>query len=489
VKSRDLPADHFCAWRDEAERLSARLSDVEQELAAIKRHLFGTKSERRKKVTPIDRELAKERPADPEATKKKRAENAARKQQIVTETVAHAVPEAARTCPTCGPSGPALKPVGRGRESVEFDFVPAYVRRRVHRRETLACPGCAYIVTAPGPERVTDKTSYSPRFLAHLITSKCSVSTPLYRLEKGYRQTGLPLARSTMNDLVHRGAELLSPLAQRVLARIAAAEIVLADETPHRLQTAGKKPYTWVFTDGELIAYRFSPSRSGETPAEVLGETKGKLVVDAYTGYNKVTKLGARTRAGCMAHARRKFFAALTTAPEAQFALDAFRAVYRVEHEALERGIVRTPEHLAMRQTRSRETLDVLKSWLEEQQPLHPPKGPLGKAIGYALKNWEALTVFLDDVNVPPDNNASERALRVIALGRKNFLFFGHEQAGRNFAVLYTLVASCELRGVDPQAYLADVLMRIQTHPQERIDELLPDRWARAPDARSAVAA
>jgi transposase len=478
----DLPADHFCAWRDEAERLSSRLSEVERQLQELRRHVFGKKSE---KVPPVERELRKERPINREAIRIKRAENAAQKAQLVTEVIDHPVPEPQRVCPRCGPG--QLKPIGTGKQSVEIEYIPGYFRRRIHRRETLACRCGQYVVTAPAPERVTDKTAYGPGFRAHLITAKCSHSVPIYRLEKHYTQTGIPLARSTMNDLLHSSAELLSPLARRVLARIAAADVVLADETPHRLQTTHKRPFFWTFTDGTLIAYRCSPDRSGETPAQVLGETQGTLVVDAYTGYNRVThKLGGRRRAGCLAHARRKFHAALATAPEATTALDAIRGVYRVEHEALERGIVRTPEHLQMRQCRSRPILQELHDWLEQQRPLHPPKGPLGQAIGYALNNWQALTVFLDDVNVPPDNNASERALRTIALGRKNFLFFGHEHAGDNFAVLYTLVASCEAVGVNPRDYLADVLIRIQTHPADRIDELLPDHWSPAP-ARAAA--
>lgn len=487
----DLPADHFCAWREEAERLDVRVDEVEarcraleQDLAKLKRLFEGKKSEKRK-MPPIDRALRKEQPVDREAVKQKRADNAARKKALVTEIVEHRVPDDQRQCPACGPG--ALKPVGTGKERVEYVYVPAHFLRRIHRRETLACACGAYIVTAPTPDYVTDKTAYGPSFVAHLITAKCSQSLPIYRLEKEYRQSGIPIARSTMGDLMHRAAELLAPLARRVLARVAASELVLADETPHRLQTTGKRPYLWTFCNGELVAYRFSPSRSGETPAQVLGASEGTLVVDAYTGYNKVTKLGRRKRAGCMAHSRRKFFDALPTAPEAQVALDAILGVYRVEHEAAACGVVRTPEHLAMRQTRSRAILDELKAWLDEQKALHPPKSPLGKAIAYALKNWAALTVFLDDANVPPDNNLSERALRVIALGRKNFLFFGHEHAGENLAGLYTLVASCEAAGVDPRAYLTDVLIRIQSHPKERVDEILPDRWAPASTAPPAA--
>ena len=480
----DLPQDHFCAWRDEAERLSTRLDEVEKKVEALQRRIFGKKSERRK-VPPVDRQLRSERPVDPEATKKKRAALAAQKKTLVTETIDHRVADAARSCPACGPG--ALKAVGAGKESVEYEYVAGFFRRRVHRRETLACGACAHIVTAPAPDRVSDKTAYGPGFVAHLITAKCGDSLPIYRLEKQYAREGVPIARSTMNDLLHRGAELLSPIARRVLARIAAAEVVRADETPHRLQTTDKRPYVWTFTDGELVAYRFSSDRSGATPAEVLGGSKGTLVVDAYTGYNRVTKVGGRTRAGCLAHARRKFHDALCTAPEAQVALDAILDVYRVEHEALAQNVVRADRHLALRQERSRPAMEELRRWLLEQKPQHPPKGPMGVAIGYALKNWEALTVFLEDANVPVDNNASERALKVIALGRKNFLFFGHEQAGKNLAGLYTLVASCEAVGVNPLEYLADVLIRVQTHPVDRIDELLPCSW-KLPDQAVAAA-
>jgi transposase len=209
----------------------------------------------------------------------------------------------------------------------------------------------------------------------------------------------------------------------------------------------------------------------------VLGGTKGTLLVDAFTGYNAVVSVDGRTRAACLAHVRRKFFEALPTAPEAQEALDIILDVYRVEHRATEQRIVRSEEHARMRNTDSRAAMSRLSTWLEHHRDLYPPKGPLGKAIRYALDNWPELMVFLDDVNVPVDNNASERALRIVALGRKNYLFVGHEDAGQNLAVLYSLMAACELHGVDPHAYLADVLVRVDDHPQKRIDELLPDCW------------
>jgi transposase len=281
-----------------------------------------------------------------------------------------------------------------------------------------------------------------------------------------------------MVNLFHRAGSLLGPLAERVLAIIAASDVVLADETPIRVQKRKKKAYLWTFLSGDLVAYRYSPSRSGQTPSEVLGGTRGTLVVDGYTGYNAVTKVDGRTRAGCLAHVRRRFFNSLDTAPEAQTALDHILDVYRVERAAREQGIAGTDQHLALRQEQSRAIMDELGTWIAEQSNLHPPKSPLGEALAYARNNWAELTRFLDDVRVPPDNNASERALRIVALGRKNFLWVGHDEAGQNTATLYTLTACCEAVGVNPLDYLADVLLRVQSHPARQIDDLLPHRWA-----------
>jgi transposase len=192
----------------------------------------------------------------------------------------------------------------------------------------------------------------------------------------------------------------------------------------------------------ELIAYVFSRSRSGDTPVEVLGETKGKLVADAYSGYNKVTLPGGRERAGCLAHLRRRFFDAQSAAPEAaKKAMGFILDVYRVERAVLDADLLGTAEHLEQRQTKSKATMDEFRAWLLDEQARHLPRGPMGEAITYALGNWDALTLFLSDPHLPIDNNASERALRVAALGRKNFLFVGTDEAGENLAGLYSLIA------------------------------------------------
>ena len=467
--------DHECGWRGYAQHLQNDLDQLKAEVAELRRQKFGRTSEKAAKMPPIEREVRRGKKADPEEGLQKRRERALLKEKLVAETVQVPVPDQERCCPHC--QGQDLRAVGDGKASTMYDYVPGFFRRRVIQRETLSCPCGEYIVTAPSAEKSTDKTRYAPSFIAHLIVAKCSDCIPLYRLETQYNRIGVPIARSTMTDLFHRNAELLAPLAKHLLARVAASEIVLADETPIRMQGTAKTAYLWTFLAGKDITYVFSTSRSGDTPTTVLGGTTGTLVVDAYTGYNKVTTVEGRKRAGCMAHARRKFFEASRGLPEAEIALNLIRDLYVVEHEARERGIVGTAEHLALRQTRSRPILAHLFRWLRQQRGRHLPKGPMGKAIGYALRNHRALTRFTTDPRLPPDNNRSEAALRIVALGRKNYLFVGNEDAGTNIAGLYSLVATCAAHGKNPLEYLTDVLIRISSHPQSRIDELLPDRW------------
>jgi transposase len=200
----------------------------------------------------------------------------------------------------------------------------------------------------------------------------------------------------------------------------------------------------WVFLAENLIGYRFSADRSGKTPQSVLGATRGTLLVDAYTGYNSVTGVDGRERAGCLAHARRKIFDAINVDESVSVALDAIQSVYRVEHDAKEAGISQTDEHLTLRQQRAGPALAALLAWPEEKKTEYEPKNLLSTAINYSLKNWEELTRFLDDPRIPVDNNRSEGALRVVALGRKNFLFAGNEIAEKNLAGIYSLISTPE---------------------------------------------
>ncbi len=457
-------------------------------MAALERHVFGKRAER---LPPLAAELradaagAQSKAERDEAALRKRRERAARKaEECPTREVQHQVPAQERRCPACGSED--LKALGKGRTTQVYEYLPARFERQVHVQEVLACACGKGVVTAPAPAKVVDKGEYGPGFLAHVVTSKCADAMPLHRLAQRVERGGVPMSRSTLTDLFHQSASVLLPLSRHLLQCIASAEGVWADETPLRVLDVKKTRlgYLWTFlTQNErgewLIGYRFSMGRASRTPKEVLGGTLGALVVDAYTGYNAVTLPSGRVRVGCWAHGRRRFFDALATAPEAREAMDLILALYRVEAQAREAGVVRTAAHRELRQLRSAPVLEQLHARMEQQAPLHPPKGPFGQAIAYALKQWEALSRFVSDERLPLDNNRAEAALRKAALGRKNFLFVGHEAAGENLAGLYALVATCEANGVNPEAYLADVLLRVQTHPNSRIGELLPHEWKR----------
>lgn len=450
-----------------------RAREREAQIEALQRQLYGKKTEKMPRPKDAIRK-ADGSVSDPKKRIDKRRANAAIRAELPTEIEAHAVPEADRTCPHCEDAA-GLRPLGEGRRTVEFDFVPGYFRRRVHVQEVLACTCGQHVVTAPAPMRVYDRCQYGAGFVAHLITSKCADSMPLYRLEKGYARIGIPISRSSMHEIFHRSADVLRPVYDALLASIRSEPVVLADETPLVMQKLKKKGYVWTFRTGKRIAYCFSKGRSGETPRRVLGGTSGVLVVDAYTGYNAVLSVEGRRRAACMAHVRRKFFDALGSAPElADAALAHVLALYRVEQLARDHAL----DVGELRVSFGRDAMARFLRFLRKHQDSYPPKSPFGKAVRHALRNWRALTLYLRDPRVPIDNNPSERALRVVALGRKNFLFVGDLEGGENLAVLYSLVACCEEAGVNPHAYLADVLMRVQTHPASRVDELLPDRWA-----------
>ncbi|HTZ86366.1 MAG TPA: IS66 family transposase [Solirubrobacteraceae bacterium] len=489
-----MPPKHECRWRSAADKLTRELEaersarqEAEAKLASAlvqnaeyEKRLFGRTTER---VAPVDRELraadkASEATGEPTSPSRKSSKKKPRPEQapgVRHEVREWPVSDRVRKCPYCGEMA---QPIGTGKFTTEWDYVPGYFVRRRHIQETVACSCGKHIARAEAPLRVFDRTQYGPGLIAYLIVSKCGDSMPTYRAEKHFARLGVPIARSTLGDLIHRAAEILTPLYDRLLARIVADAHCQADETSFRLlNRPEKRGFVWTFLAGRLIAYVFSGDRSGQTPARVLGGTTGSLVVDAYTGYNDVTDVDGRTRAGCWSHARRYLFRALGPAPEAREALDMILELFRVERDAVERGTFGTNEHARMRRDRSEPVVAQIQTWVAEQRPKHLPAGPMGAALRYITNQWKPLTVFLSDPKIPIHNNASESALRIVALARKNSLFFGNEQAARHFSVLYSLVQTAEHHGVNALAYLEDVLMRVQTHPAARIDELLPDLW------------
>jgi transposase len=307
------------------------------------------------------------------------------------------------------------------------------------------------------------------------VTNKVLDILPLHRQSEIWAREGFPIARSTLGELFHRAASLLEPLYLRMLALIATAHVVYADETSLKMQRVKKLGYVWTFATEQHIVYVFSKDRSGETPARVLSDSEGLLVVDGYTGYNHVTMPGKRVRAGCNAHARRKFVD--IDDPIAKQIIEHYKTVFEVERVANEQGIVGTERHTELRAAQSRAAMDAIHALCLANRESVGPKTPLGQAMGYVVNQWTSLSRYLTEPAIEPSNNLSERLLRKIALGRKNYLFVGHEDAGRNLAILASLLQSCVLHEIEPQSYIADVLLRVQDHPASRIDELLPANW------------
>jgi len=494
-----LAKEHRCEWRERAERLEKllettiatmhaalaekdrqiatlveRVNQLEHKLALTEKKIVGPKSER----MPTPEEEAKKREGEPVergyVNPRKRKENAEAMAALPTTTVPHPVPDGERRCPHCGED---IKPIGEGEVSFEYDWVPGRFVRRRHVVEVGRCPCKQHYARGPAPVRVQEGCQYGPAFLAKLAVDKCADATPIYRIEKAMRRAGIPISRSTMNDLVLLAADLCEPLWRAILAEVRIDPHVQADETSFRTQTRPERSFVWTFLSQLHTVYVFAPTRSGDVAKDVLGGTKGSLTVDGHTGYNVVTDVDGRERTGCWSHARRYLFDALSTAPEARDGLDIILDLFMVERSAKSRGIAGTADHLAMRRRRSTDILGRLLVWMKDVTPRFEPSSTMGEALRYIRNQFSRLTAFLDDPLIPIHNNASEAALRIVALARKNSLFFGNDPAGRRFMILYSLIATCARHDVNPEAYLADVLIRIQDHPKDRVAELLPHRW------------
>jgi transposase len=460
---------------------SAAIDRLTDEVAQLRQMLFGQSRERiptvkkslRKRSEPTELEKAKAQ-VEAKATRKKRA---AAKKKLPIEEIIHDIDQ----CPHC--ESRELKALGSREVSEETEYVPAHFVRKRHIRPKKKCGGCQKIVHAPAPERVADNCKYGPRFHAHVAVAKCADSLPLHRQAKQIERAGIPMTASSLGDIFHRGAELISPIARRILELIGQAQHVNGDETPIRIQAKDKcdRGYVWTFLSEEdkLIGYVFSASRSGETPRRILGETSGTLQADAYSGYNIVISPDKRERVSCLSHIRRDFFKALESGKgDAEKVLDLILDLYQVEYDAAAAGVLGTAKHLALRKEYTAAKLEELKAFLAEIKESHLPTGPMGKAIAYAQNHLDGLLPVLEDPKIRLDNNLGENALRIIAVGRKNFLFVGSEQAGENLAALQTVIATCNANDVNPEDYLADVLMRVGSTPASRIDELLPQNWA-----------
>ena len=467
------------SFADQKEAMDRLLAQYE----SLQKQLFGRKTE--KKLPSTQKVTGKKKLKREDVTKERRARAQAKEERTPVCTTQVLVPEEKRTCTKCGCT--KLKPLGPGRTQKLLEYVPPSFVYEKAVLETLACPCGDYIVTAPAPPKPFDQSPYGPKLIAHVITTKLLDAIPHHRLEKALARQGLHMSRQTMNGLFHRAAEVLEPIAALLVAMVATSDIVQADETPQRRQDTKKRAYLWTFLahleTAPVIAYRFSADRSGETPRELLGESKGFLVADQYSGYNPVLSPKSRRRSGCWAHARRKIFELVDANPVLEELMEAIHDLYRVEHRAEALGLLGTAEHLRMRHAESFPVVMRIWRWVRHHGKAYPPRSAVGAALAYIRGNFRSYMTFLRDPRLPLDNNLSENKLRGAALIRKNSLFVGHEEAGKNMATLLTLIATCVANDVNPEAYLADVLVRTQSHPDRQIHQLLPQNWMKLVEA------
>jgi transposase len=401
--------------------------------------------------------------------------------------------------------------------SEQIDYVPAYACVIEHIRPKYACKACqdGTVVTAEKPRQPIEKGLPAPGMLAHVIVSKYADHLPLNRLSHIFQRHGLHIHRSTLCGWMAASARLLSPLYRLMVEQVLASKAVHTDDTPVRVldkdRDTTRLGRLWTYRGDDLhpyTVYDYTPSRARDGPVVFLGDFQGYLQADAYGGYDGIFTNGKVTEVLCWAHARRKHFDAQDSdAARASVALAYIRRLYQVERQAQEQFEEQADRddarpfsaiRLGMRQQSSVPILKDLEAWMRQQtsgtdadgSPLPGglvlPKSPMGLAINYCLGNWEALTRYADDGDLDIDNNASERDLRPIAIGRANWTFFGSDNGGATAAVLYSLVATAKRHGLDPFAYLREVIGRISDHPANRLEELLPDHWKLAQTAQPA---
>lgn len=403
--------------------------------------------------------------------------------------VLHDLSDAGKLCPCCGEV--------RGRigqeQSEQLEYLPASFKVLVHIRPKYGCRRCEQdgynpnIAAARMPPQPIEKGLPGPGLLAYVVVSKLGDHLPLYRLENIFARQQVHVARSTMCAWMQAAAQLVGPLVALMASRVKQSRVIHTDDTTVPIQSPGEKQCRkgriWAYLGdaaNPYSVYEYTPNRTRAGPAGWLAEFSGYLQADAYGGYDGIYVHGGVTEVACWTHARRKFFEAKETdGPRSAQMLALVRELYAVEDEA---KALDDAARLALRQKKSVPVLARIKTWLDAEREVILPRSDMAKAIGYALNQWEALGVYATQSFLNIDNNAAERALKRVAIGRKNWLFAGHDQAAQHHATLWSLIASAERHGVDPQRYLTSILAKIGQTPAAELKQFLPDVW-KADDA------
>jgi transposase len=480
----------------------AAIDKLTHENAILKRLKFAAKSEaftaEQKSLleetldmdlAAVAAEIEAQQPATQPSDEKKQPKREKLPTHLPRREIRHEPPDT-----TCG-CGQAMKRIGED-VAEKLDYQPGVFSVERHVRGKWVCACCEKLVQAPVPAHVIDKGIPTTGLLAQVLVAKYLDHLPLYRQEAIFERAGLAIARSTLAQWVGECGVQLQPLVDALAAEMLKQRVLHADETPvamlkpaHQRDGKTHRAYLWsycttAFNPMRAVVFDFADSRGGQHVREFLGLPgtehqpgwKGKLVTDDFSGYKACFELGV-TEVGCMAHARRKFHELWANhgSPVGEQAMKFFIQLYEIEREVRD---LPAEERKTIRQEKTRKIADALHQWLTQQRQKVPDGSATAKAIDYSLKRWKALVRFIDDGELPIDNNWVENQIRPIALGRNNWLFAGSLRAGKRAAAVMSLVHSARLNGHDPYAYLRDVLERLPTQAASRIAELLPHRWS-----------
>lgn len=476
--------------KDQALRHSEQVNQkLTYELALLKRHAFGKRSEQLNvlqislleevvdaDIAAIETELEALTPAAPPPTKQK-PKRQPLPDDLPRVEIRHE-PESEHC--TCGCQRRRI-----GEEvSEKLDYTPGVFTVERHIRGKWVCDQCETLAQAPMPAQVIDKGIPTSGLLAQVMIAKYADHQPLYRQAQIFARAGVEIPRATLAEWIGVCGVRLQPLIDALRETLLTEPILHADETPVPMLAPGKKKthkaYLWAYAttpyaELKAVIYDFAPGRGGQHARDFLGKWKGKLICDDYGGYKQSFANGV-TEVGCMAHARRKFVD-LHVAGKSQIAGQAIELIgqlYQVERDAQSLSV---EERQQLRDTRARPIADALHRWMLAHREKVPNGSATAKALDYSLKRWAALTRYLEDGGLPIDNNRVENLIRPWALGRSNWLFAGSLRSGQRAANIMSLIQSAKLNGHEPHAYLKDVLTRLPTQKASQIHELLPQHW------------
>jgi transposase len=482
------------------EKSEAKIASLQEYIRLLQNELFGRKSEKHisPERDPQQLYLFDEPEVPPEkaetitvpAHSRKKTGRKPLSEDLPRVEVIHDIEESEKVC-ACG------SPLTRISEDIseKLDFIPAKIQVIRHIRPKYACKNCEGVEAdgptvkiAPAPVQFISKGIATPGLVAQILVSKFEDACPFYRQEKIFARLGVDIPRSNMCGWAVKAAEQCQPIMELLHRTILSGPLVNIDETPVQvMQEPGRKnttkSYMWVFRGGPkerpVLLYQYHPTRSGQVPGEFLKDYQGYIQTDAYSGYDALGRRPGISHAGCWAHARRKFVEVVKAGSggkkgHAEAAIEYIRRLNAIEKTARKEGL--TPGRIVeLRQEKSRPILEEFRIWLTRLSSQTPPKGLLGKAVNYTLKNWPLLTRYLENGHVPMDNNAAENAIRPFVVGRKNWLFSGHPTGARASSCLYSLIETakaCGLKPYDYLRYLFDTIPFAKT--QSEYEALLP---------------